>query len=61
MNEVPLDRSDAADAKRFRWLLSGNGYFMEEEMLCGCHRSSSENNKDDARRKIDEAMNYDVT
>ena len=23
------------DAARYRWLCDGNGYFMEEEMLCG--------------------------
>lgn len=51
-----VDRSDAADANRFRWLLSGNGYFMEEQMLCG-HGSCSLSEQDDARREIDEAMN----
>ena len=50
-----MDKSDAADAKRFRWLLSGNGYFMEEEMLCG-HEPTDEAERDDARAKIDEAM-----
>lgn len=24
-----------ADAQRYEWLCDGNGYFMEEEMLCG--------------------------
>lgn len=24
-----------ADALRYQWLCDGNGYFMEEEMLCG--------------------------
>lgn len=46
---------DASDAKRFRWLLAGNGYFMEEEMLCG-HGPCSEEEKNEARQKIDEAM-----
>ena len=30
---MSIDRSDKADAERFRWLLQGNGYFMEEQML----------------------------
>lgn len=50
-----LDKSDAADARRMRWLLNGNGYFMEEEMLCG-HPPCGEDEKDAARIKIDEAM-----
>ena len=24
-----------ADAQRYEWLCDGNGYFMEEEMICG--------------------------
>jgi hypothetical protein len=52
---MPLDRSDVADAKRFRWLLSGNGYFMEEEMICG-HAPTDDAERDKAREKIDEAM-----
>lgn len=47
--------ADKADAERMRWLLSGNGYFMEEEMLCG-HGPCSQEEQDDARRKIDAAM-----
>lgn len=54
-----IDRSEAADAKRFRWLLSGNGYFMEEEMLCG-HSPTDDNERDDARRRIDQAMSHDA-
>ena len=46
---------DKADAKRFRWLLEGNGYFMEEEWLCGPGRGTEED-KDHARRTIDAAM-----
>ena len=46
--------SDAADAERFRWLLDGHGYFMEEEMLCG-HSPCSQEEQDEARRKIDAA------
>lgn len=48
-------RDDALDAARFRWLLDGNGYFMEEESLCG-HAPTSDAQKDRARREIDEAM-----
>jgi hypothetical protein len=51
----PLDRSEEADARRFRWLLAGNGYFLEENMLCG-HPPCSEDEQDQARIEIDEAM-----
>lgn len=50
-----LDRSDAADAARFRWILNGKGYFMEEECLCG-HGPCSEEEQDDARLAIDQEM-----
>jgi hypothetical protein len=50
--EPELDKSEEADAERFRWLLDGNGYFMEEEYLCG-HDPVSEKDKDEARKKID--------
>jgi len=53
MSEV--DKSEAADAKRMRWLLSGHGYFMEEEMLCG-HGFSTPEDQDKAREVIDAAM-----
>ena len=43
------------DAARMRWLLDGNGYFMEEEMLCG-HGSPSEEEKNAARAAIDAQM-----
>jgi hypothetical protein len=49
---------DAADAARMRWLLAGNGYFMEEEMLCG-HYPASLAEQMHARREIDEAMRED--
>lgn len=49
------DTSIAADARRFRWLLSGHGYFMEEEGLCG-HGPCSEEEQNNARTEIDEAM-----
>lgn len=39
------------DAARYRWLCDGNGYFMEENMLCG-----HSNNKAEADAMIDEAM-----
>lgn len=44
-----------ADALRMRWLLAGNGYFMEHEMLCG-HDPCDEAEQDEARRRIDDAM-----
>jgi hypothetical protein len=48
--------NDAADAKRMRWLLNGNGYFMEEEGLCGCKEASTQDDQEYARKCIDEAM-----
>jgi len=30
-----VNTSVKSDAKRMRWLLSGHGYFMEENYLCG--------------------------
>ena len=53
-----IDRSDAADAKRFRWLLNGNGYFMEENYLCG-RDDPSEAEQDAARAEIDEEMKHE--
>src|ERR1700686_3541683 len=50
-----IDRSDAKDAARFRWLLAGNGYFMEQNLLCG-FPETDEDERDDAREKIDEAI-----
>ena len=44
-----------ADASRMRWMLAGNGYFMEENMLCG-HLPCSKEAQDEARQQIDEAM-----
>ena len=49
------DTSDAADAARFRWILEGNGYFMEETGLCGIGPcDQAEKNK--ARLEIDKEM-----
>lgn len=39
------------DSARYRWLCDGNGYFMEERMLCGY-----ETDKDRADSVIDAAM-----
>ncbi len=50
-----VDRSEAADARRFRHLLDGNGYFMEENMICG-HGPCSQGERDEARRQIDSHM-----
>lgn len=52
---MSVDRSDAADARRFRWLLAGNGYFMEEQMICG-HPPCDEEEQDNARSQLDDAM-----
>lgn len=48
-----IDRSEKADAARFRWLINGNGYFMEEQGICGPW-SNSQEDKDEARKIIDE-------
>lgn len=53
---MSVDRSDKADARRMRWLLNGNGYFMEEQMICG-HDPVDQIEADDARYEIDKAMN----
>lgn len=55
-----IDRSVEADARRFRWLLEGNGSFMEEEMLCG-HPPCSDEEKDYARQEIDREMRKQQT
>jgi hypothetical protein len=39
------------DADRYRWICDGNGYFMEEQMLCG-----HSNDKAEADRQIDIAI-----
>lgn len=53
-----LDRSLAADAARFRWMLDGHGYFLEEEGLCNMEADQEE--QDDARRRIDQRMIRDL-
>lgn len=50
-----IDRGECADAKRFRWLLAGHAYFLEENSMCG-HGSSSNKEQDEARALIDAAM-----
>ena len=50
-----MDEDERKDAARFRWLLDGNGYFLEEAGLCG-HAPCSPQEQSDARRAIDEAM-----
>jgi len=50
---------DIDDAARFRWLLGGRGYFMEEEHLCG-HGSGCEVESNNARDVIDAAMREDT-
>lgn len=55
MDKKPVDRSDEAEARRMRWMLAGNGYFMEEEGLCG-HGPCDDTEQDDARRRIDDAI-----
>lgn len=43
------------DGKRMRWLLDGNGFFMEEQGLCG-YAPCSDEEKNAARHEIDAAM-----
>lgn len=50
-----VDRSDAADARRLRWLLDGNGLFMESADLCRFGPCDPDE-KDNARAVIDEVM-----
>lgn len=50
-----IDRSDAADARRLRWILNGHGYFMEENTICG-HPPCDQDEQDDARIEIDRAI-----
>lgn len=52
-NDKEIDRSIEADAKRFRWLLDGNGYFLEMEDLPG---GSDPKEQDEVRIAIDEEM-----
>jgi hypothetical protein len=47
------------DDQRFKWILDGNGYFLEEEALCGNHGFVSDAEKQQARDAIDEAMILD--
>jgi hypothetical protein len=54
----PPDTSEAADAARMRWILQGNGYFMEESGLCG-RGPCDEDETNDARNAIDERMAQD--
>lgn len=53
---MSVDGSEAADARRFRWLLNGNSYFLEEERLCGHRETVTEEDKKEARRRIDKVM-----
>lgn len=49
-----ISDTNAAAAGRFRWLLNGNGYFLEEGMLCG--HDPDEDEKRMARFLIDIEM-----
>ena len=51
-----VDCSDVADAARFRFILAGAGYFMEEQGLCGHNKSADDADAMEARIAIDEAM-----
>ena len=45
-------RAVVADAERMRWILAGNGYFLEESSLPGSSDDARE--RDFVRQKIDE-------
>lgn len=51
MAEAELDRFDAADAARFRWLVAGSGYLLEEFGVGGVMGE-----EDECRRLLDEWM-----
>lgn len=51
------DRSVDADARRMRWLLAGNGYYLEECCLPG---GPSDVKQDDVRAAIDMAIHIDT-
>lgn len=54
---IAAEEQQAADLKRFAWLLSGNEYFMEEEGLCGPWQDPNDGGeKARARARIDEVM-----
>lgn len=55
MEEVKRLRECEADAKRMRWLLDGNGYFMEDSYLCS-GAIFDEEDKRKARQMIDSEM-----
>lgn len=55
VQDMEIDKSDEADARRMRWILSGKGFFMEENMLCG-NGPCDQEEQDEARRLIDEEM-----
>ena len=49
---VAPNEDDAADARRFRKLLDGNGFLLEQQGLCGV-RPVSDGEKTRARALID--------
>jgi len=49
-----IDEEIKEDAKRMRWLLAGNGYFMEEQGLCG-YKPCGRQEQNEARIEIDAA------
>ncbi len=52
-NPIEVDRSDAADARRMRWILDGNGYALEEEGKSAHWTKGDEKEADETRRWID--------
>lgn len=57
---MSVDKSDEADARRFRWLFTRNGYLFEEEFVINFRqippRDLTEEDADKVRLYIDEAM-----
>lgn len=55
VSDTKIDDSVEADAKRMRWILNGNGFFMEEKGICACGPCDKEE-QDKARYKIDQEI-----
>lgn len=54
-----VDKSDEADLRRFRWLIAGDSYFLEEECIAGHKDCDSPQEQDEARTAIDKKMRGD--
>jgi len=55
--KTTVDTSIEADARRLRWLLDGNGYFLEEQGICGSP-PCDDKEQNAARVLIDDAIKW---